>query len=262
MEDARLLGRWQAVKTILSVIFFAMITPTIMYVLIKFRILERGVDYIDKNDLGPWGGVIYICMFVICSVFLLPMTPLEAAAGIIWSDSYVTALLFALTGKNAGSWVCFLLASRSISCANCSFSDSKPPRILVALKKVVKQKPHFLTALVCAAYIPASIKNFGLGSIPEVKFFRHFVPWTALMGLPYAAANVAVGMSAQSFSNLDENSATTKVLMGVFAGATLFGLAALGYYTKRQLEVQIGLLSGEGDDDDDDGSDKEYYGSI
>ena len=204
--------------------------------------------------------MMYVFMFVICSVFLLPMTPLEAAAGIIWSHSYVTALLFALIGKNAGSWVCFLLASRSKSWANNKFSGNPPPRILVALKKVVKQKPHLLTALVCGAYIPASIKNYGLGSIPDVKFCRHFVPWTGLMGLPYAAANVAVGRSAQSFADVtsQDGNSTTKMLMGVFAGVTMMGLGALGYYTKRQLEVQIDLLATEDDEENDDDARKEY----
>jgi len=61
-------------------------------------------------------------------------------------------------------------------------------------------QPDLLTALVCAAYIPAFIKNYGLGAIPDVKFFRHFVPWTSICGLPFSAANVFLGLQAESLS--------------------------------------------------------------
>ena len=117
--------------------------------------------------------------------------------------------------------------------------------------------------MVCAAYIPASVKNYGLGSIPDVKFCRHFVPWTALLGLPYAAANVAVGMSAHGISTIDnlEGNSSTKMMMGVFAGVTLIGLSALGYFIKHQLQMQIELLSKDGDETDKD-KDKAMYSSL
>ena len=75
---------------------------------------------------------------------------------------------------------------------------------LNAVSCVINSKPHTLTCLISAAYLPSFLKNYGIGLLCSrnrnnadgITFHKHFLPWNAIVGLPYSVANVMVGASA------------------------------------------------------------------
>jgi len=245
---------WKNAAVALGVV--ACVSTTLSLVM-KYDLVMKGVSYVDENDLGVWGGLVYIAIFVASSVLFLPQTFVEVAAGVIWSKSFSLALFYAWFAKQLSSWVCFFLGRRIRRLKG--KSKRKRHKIIEALKKVIKQKPDLLTALVCAAYVPASIKNYGLGTLPDVKFFRHFVPWTGFCGLPFAAANVFLGVQAQSLSvSTSEDNQSAQIMLACFGLVTIVGLTILGYFTKRQLDNQIAMLSDLSDLERGDGEKTKY----
>ena len=182
----------------------------------------------------------------------------------IWEDSFYKALIAAWVGKQLGSYACFFLGrwgsqkierrvTRTVSSlprpSVKEIKSNKASLMLEATKRVFKQKPHALTFLSCAAAVPAWIKNYGLSTIPDVHFMKHFAPWCGFCGAFYSCANVLVGMSVGSGGDDDaeeaEKGSGGKVLMGVMAGVTFAFVVVLSYYAKKELEVQLKELDEE-----------------
>ena len=92
----------------LKIAGFFLIVGTIITgiaILVHYNLIAKAAEWIDKADLGFYGWLAYISLCVICSVLLLPQTPIEAAAGVIWSHSFWKAFVAAYVGKQIGSWV-------------------------------------------------------------------------------------------------------------------------------------------------------------
>jgi len=244
------------------------VVSTLVFLSVKFSAINQAADWINHNELGWVGWVCYIALCVVASLCLVPQTPIEAAAGIIWGDAeygFWKALIAAYIGKQVGSWCCFgvgRLSSRRIErrvtrtlsgaphLTAVETKNNKAALLLEATTRVFSQKPHTLTFLASAAAIPAWIKNFGLATIPDVDFFRHFVPWTALCGIFYSVANVLIGVSVSNGTHHDDGdtpqkSHTEKVVMAVMAIVTFIGIVTLSFFTKVELENQLKLLDEE-----------------
>ncbi|GMH86977.1 hypothetical protein TL16_g10709 [Triparma laevis f. inornata] len=122
--------------------------------------------------------------------------------------------------------------------------------MLEATMRVFKQKPHTLTFLSCAAAVPAWIKNYGLATIPDVSFCKHFVPWCGVCGGFYSVANVLVGMSVGSGGDDNEGDKKksgnrSKLLVVVMAAITFAFVIVLSYYAKQELQAQLKELDKE-----------------
>ncbi len=230
----------------LAVIAIIGLISLIVYLSITTRFVKQAMDYIETTELGFWGCLIYVLLMVAVSVFFLPQTPVEAAAGLIWSDSYIKALSMAFCAKTIGASVSFLLARKGCKSTNKGGEEHEgsegKSKYLAAISKIVHKKPSFITLLVCCAYIPAAVKNYGLGSMRPVGFFRHFLLWTMICGLPYSCANVAIGQAAGSVDAIGTKSDPTSIyLIFGFSLVTLFGLAFLARFTKKELDRQIDI---------------------
>ena len=149
---------------------------------------------LSARNSGSKGVVIYILLFLCWSMLLFPHTPLEIAAGLIWAPM-LKAVIIAWVAKVSGSCMCFFIG-RTIGGRfvkeRLGESESK---YIKAIGIVLEKRRHFITALVSCAFIPAAIKNYGLGTLPVP--FRVFLLYTALCGIPYAFANVMIGAAAE-----------------------------------------------------------------
>ena len=52
---------------------------------------------------------LYIFIFILASLALVPQTGMEVTAGVIWARKPALAFSLAYTGKMLGSWSCFLV---------------------------------------------------------------------------------------------------------------------------------------------------------
>jgi len=125
-------------KIVVCALLVLVCVASMLSLVVKYDLVEREINYVDENDLGVWGGVIYVSVFVGSSVLVLPQTFLEIAAGVIWSHSFVAALTYAWFAKMISSCLCFVIARGAIG--GNPGSSWQLPQILVALKKVIKQK--------------------------------------------------------------------------------------------------------------------------
>mmetsp|Transcript_8170 Transcript_8170/g.16356 ORF Transcript_8170/g.16356 Transcript_8170/m.16356 type:complete len:337 (-) Transcript_8170:7-1017(-) len=245
---------------------------------------------LSAHPTAKIGG--YFLLFVTTSVFLLPQTPMEALAGFIWRDNLVFAVLIAWTAKILGASTCFLISrdapssirritgKKSLPKPTASPAPAPVPSgaatdadptveankevlespVVSSLKRVFTLRPHLLTALLSAAYLPAFIKNYGIGQVPVVKFFRHFVFWTAICGLPYSTANVVFGRACTDLGEMGSGSGSSSngILVIIFSVVTILGLVGVGTLTKRELQRQLDSLDGSGDEL----LEKEQYGAM
>jgi len=154
---------------------------TMVVVVNPIKYVTKFADWVDNSDLGWLGWLAYFLLCIICNICLLPQTPLEAAAGIIWSKSLYRAFLAAFIGKQFGSWACFAIsrvASSRIerrvtrSCSNAGTppmmvkqkKQAKGAIFLAAVTRVFSERPHTLTFLCsgerakrAASYVATSV---------------------------------------------------------------------------------------------------------
>ena len=130
--------------------------------------------------------------------------------------------------------------------------------MLSALERVFEMKPHLLTCLVCLAWIPASFKFYGMGSIPCIKWWPHFCLWSTVTAVPYAFASVLLGLSATAAGTDATSGQAWPIVVGALS--TLALLVSLGMWTKSELDRQLELLEGDGGAKAKGGS--EGYGSL
>mmetsp|Transcript_23797 Transcript_23797/g.47375 ORF Transcript_23797/g.47375 Transcript_23797/m.47375 type:complete len:268 (-) Transcript_23797:17-820(-) len=194
----------------------------------------------DKEEPDLSAMLIYVVSFVCTSLALIPQTSIEVMAGVIWHRHPAVAFGLALTGKLLASWSCFFVGRAFLSSSFAAGSERRP--MLSALERVFEMKPHLLTFLVCLAWLPASVKFYGMGSIhPAIRWWPHFCLWSTVAALPYAFASVLLGISAATAGTADASSGQTwPIVLG--ASSTLFLLVSLGMWTKKELERQLESL--------------------
>ena len=203
----------------------------------------------DFIDLKPkWlGPILYMVLIAVWSVIMLPQTVVEVGAGAIWGIWFGS--LVGLVGKVAGSSACFFISRRwGSKLVQARIEKSDTHVLLKTLSYLIARRPHFFTFLVCAAFVPASLKSYGLGTLRAVPYLTYLL-YCVLCGIPFCLLNAFIGASASDVGSAledtgggkDEGGAgiATKVAAGVGVGFTVLLVLAFGYYTKKTLDRHI-----------------------
>ncbi|GMH70792.1 hypothetical protein TL16_g05496 [Triparma laevis f. inornata] len=174
---------------ICHVVSLFLVLTSVLYFTAKLDLLSYFTTYVSSIPY-PYGEITYLLLSLISALMLIPMSSMEILAGVIWRKHLHKAIILGYIGKMLGCWSCFIIG-RLISRRKNNLNSN---HYLKALEKVYVHRPHTLTPMICLAYLPASLKFYGLGTIQHCKFFNHFLPWSLLCGLPYALCNVVVGV--------------------------------------------------------------------
>jgi len=159
-EDVRL-ARFKKVLTILMFIGF---------VVIVFKYLQPEILYLLEmiQDQGVLGVFFYMIIFIIWSICMMPQTPMELAAAVIWS--FPVAVLVGWTSKQLGSYACFWIGRKAGKQTVESKLRGDQSLYLKSIDTALHEKPHKINFLASSAYIPAGIKNYGMGTLPVCLF--------------------------------------------------------------------------------------------
>ena len=215
---------------ICHVLSFAFVLIAFLYFTAKLDLLSYLQKYVGSN---PFSEVTYLVLSLVSALLLIPMSSIEILAGIIWHKQLYKALILGYVGKMLGCWGCFGVG-RLISIRKDHVNTN---HYLKALEKVYVHRPHTLTPMICLAYLPASLKFYGLGTIKHCGFFNHFLPWSCVCGLPYAVGNVMVGVEVgNGVDNDSTREGGNHIVMILSILATVGLLFIGGKWIKFELE--------------------------
>mmetsp|Transcript_14266 Transcript_14266/g.33773 ORF Transcript_14266/g.33773 Transcript_14266/m.33773 type:complete len:309 (+) Transcript_14266:174-1100(+) len=210
-----------------------------------FLSMESACNWIRENMLV--GALIFIPVEVLWVVSCVPTTPLEMACGYAFGMEF--GFIVDTLGKLLGSVVSFALGRYFLrDCAASKCAESGSSGILRAIDQAISnegsdwQESFQLLVLLQLAYIPVSIKNYGL-SFTSVPFWRFLA--SALVGeAPGTLAVVWTGASTADLVGLlsgdasaaqEGDSAGRIVVAALGSGALVLGMVILGTRIQRHL---------------------------
>jgi len=133
----------------------------------------------------------YAALYVIFSVFCIPLMPLEVLTGFCFGVPF--GICLDVIGRLSGACLAFLI-SRTFLQPGMDFSCMLPGgnAVLRGIGKAVDEQGFRLLLLFNMAHIPAAIKNYGLGMVPEVPLLS-FLAATFVVEVPQATIWASIG---------------------------------------------------------------------
>lgn len=153
-------------------------------VLAPYRFME------DQGRLGAVYFTIFMAAWIICG---FPSTIIEVLAGFMYGFGW--GFLIGFVGKQIASTISFTLARRFAQ--KCTERLQKRFFMLRAMDTALRDSPRRILFLVCIAYIPASVKNYGLALFKCVSFAMFFFA-IAVTGIPYTVMSTWIGATSYS----------------------------------------------------------------
>eukprot|EP00930_Biecheleria_cincta_P104762 TRINITY_DN9716_c0_g1_i2.p1 TRINITY_DN9716_c0_g1~~TRINITY_DN9716_c0_g1_i2.p1 ORF type:complete len:274 (+),score=47.26 TRINITY_DN9716_c0_g1_i2:80-823(+) len=166
------------------------------------RILEVLLDVLSQIEaMGPLGMLLYVACFVLATQLLIPASPLEMAAGLLFGEKYglLVATLLGSLGKQASASVSFLLGRTLL---RNYVKETLLPRfpIIEKASRALETDHIALICMVRLAPIPTSAKSLGL-AVTGVPY-TIFVFISAIFGMPWSLISAFVGSTLVSIPEL------------------------------------------------------------
>ena len=146
------------------------------------------------EQFGPWGPVLFVLLYVLAVVLLVPGSVLALAAGLAYG---AWGLPLALTAATTGAGLSFLIG-RYIAQKQVRLLARRRP-VLRAVECAVSEGGWRIVGLVrLSPLLPFSLLNyfFGVTRIP----FRHYLPATFFGIIPGTSVNVFVAAAGHAAS--------------------------------------------------------------
>jgi uncharacterized membrane protein YdjX (TVP38/TMEM64 family) len=186
------------------------------------------------RELGPWGGLVVIAIYVPASVLMLPTWPITWSAGLIFG--VLPGIVIASTGATAGVAAAFLV-SRYLARDWARRKFAHHP-LFAALDRAVAEQGLKLVVLTrLSPAFPYNLINYlyGLTSIP----FRTYCLGSWLGMMPVIAMHVYLGAAlkdvAEMFHGRGEGGPAQTVMLVVGIVATVAATVVLARATRKAL---------------------------
>ncbi len=183
---------------------------------IGFAVLHR--DDFDAAQLeahvaafGVWAPVVFICAYVLATVFFLPGLLLTLAAGALFGPYLGT--FYSLAGATAGAVCAFLIARHALSGW---VAERSPARVRRVVEGVEAEGWRFVAMTRLIPFIPFNALNYVLG-LTRIRL-AHYAAASFVFMAPGAAAYAYLGHVGREAAAGEE---------GIVQNA-LLGLAAVG----------------------------------
>lgn len=176
------------------------------------KLLEVLLDVLSQIEaMGPLGMLLYVGSFVLATQLLIPASPLEMAAGLLFGKRYglLVAALLGTLGKQASASVSFVLGRTLLrNYVKATLLPRFP--IIEKASKALETDPVALICMVRLAPIPTSAKSLGL-AVTGVPY-PLFVLVSAIFGMPWSFISAFVGSTLVSVPELmDQKAAKQKM---------------------------------------------------
>jgi len=180
----------------------------------------------------PAACAAYAALYVVFSVFCIPLMPLEVLTGFCFGVPFGIGL--DIVGRLSGACLAFLIARTFLkpsSDASCMLPGGGA--VLRGIGKAIDEQGFRLLLLFNMAHIPAAIKNYGLGMVPEVPLFS-FLAATFIVEVPQASIWASIG-SAVAVEFDDAGLSATDV--------TAMKQALASSSARASWQLKLGILS-------------------
>ena len=179
---------------------------SMLILLVVVAIMTRG-HHLDLLALGRkaerWkserpneAAVGAMALYVVWMVAFLPTTVPELVLGFIFglAEGYAINVI----GKLLGATICFVLGRTALR--RCLLTLLGDNELLLAFEEEVQSKPYTTALLLRAAFVPFSLKNYGLAlmGLPALSFFLAL----CLIDIPDSYICTAAGSAAKDLSEL------------------------------------------------------------
>lgn len=212
-------------KTVLRCIFLAAVLVVIIIFLttnakgyLKLETLQGWLDH-----FGLWAPLIFICLYVLLTIFFIPGTILTVTGGLLFGAFWGTA--YNLCGAVLGSTCAFFIA-RYI--ASDWVAQKAGDRLKQILDGVEKEGWKFVALLRITPIFPFVLVNYAFG-LTRINPLVFIITSTICM-LPATFAYTYAGSLGQAYLQGGGKDLVTKV---VFTVGMLIFLAALPWVVKR-----------------------------
>eukprot|EP00930_Biecheleria_cincta_P077896 TRINITY_DN65226_c0_g1_i1.p1 TRINITY_DN65226_c0_g1~~TRINITY_DN65226_c0_g1_i1.p1 ORF type:complete len:343 (+),score=47.46 TRINITY_DN65226_c0_g1_i1:57-1085(+) len=188
--------RWGLLTTVASALLVG------LYLTGKQRLMHTLAWALEATgNLGYVGVLLYLITFVLSTQLMIPSSPLEMAAGVLFARplGIIVAVAAAITGKQLTGAFGFFLGQTFL---RRHVREELLPRFQVfeTASKAVDTQPFMVCCAIRMAPIPTTVKSLGVGAcgIP----FRTFLAASLLFGVPWSIFSVLVGSSFASLPEL------------------------------------------------------------
>lgn len=200
--------------------------------------LIRGLDY--SGNLGVAGAAIFILLYAVASVLLVPGSVLTLAAGFSWGVPWGT--LIAWIAANLASNLSFLVG-RYLARDWVARRTNDMPRFAAMDRAIARSGLRLVLLLRLSPIVPFNLLNYGLG-ITRVRF-RDYALGGAIGMLPGTLLYVYIGSSLESLGQLATGNrpsggpAQTAFFWGGLI-ATLLCVVLLTRAARKELRRELG----------------------
>jgi uncharacterized membrane protein YdjX (TVP38/TMEM64 family) len=197
-------------------------------------ILESIHDVVMQ--LGPWGPVVFLAIFVVWVVLALPGSWLSAMAGVLWGTIFGFAI--AMMGAIVGAAACFLIARYF---ARKPFQHlARRSRRFARLDRLTREHGAIIVILVrLIPLFPYNITNYAFG-LTAVGFWTYLL-WSFVCMIPGTLFLVA---GADALAQAVQKGELPTMLVAV-ALASLGVLGILIVLARRQLQQREDAMQDE-----------------
>jgi uncharacterized membrane protein YdjX (TVP38/TMEM64 family) len=185
------------------------------------------------ENLGPWGPVMFVVLYLPCCVLMFPDVVPNAAAGAIWGVGLGAAVV--LVGRLFGSAVTFLLV-RNVAGGSVERRMAADPKYNAVADAVGREGFRLVTLLRVCPLFPVIMLNYALG-LTRVTLWA-YVGGTLVGMIPRTLFVAYLGSGARSLADIAAGTATgnTPPPVVYWAGLVLsLGVVVILAYKARRL---------------------------
>lgn len=195
------------------------------------HVLVSWVAFFRTRSLAACSS--YLLAYLCANLFCVPLTPFEILTGFIFGLPY--GILVDVIGRTLSALVCFNI-SRMLVRSNAECGCLKGSTVAKGVGSAVEEQGLRFLILFNLAYMPAAVKNYGLGFVPEVKLLD-FLTAIFLVEIPLASIWAFIGnrvaheLDAEGVS-LSDFAAVRDSISGAAAGSHLkTGVLLVGVFS-------------------------------
>ncbi len=192
--------------------------------------IRAGLDYI--NSFGTWSVVVYALLYITLVSLSFPSSLFNITAGVLFS--FVEAFIVATLSGLGAATVTFFISRFLLHDFVCD-KIKRTANGSDSLKLVQTDSAKVILLLRLNTFIPAVVKNYGLG-VTDIRYWKYAL-YTFIGQLPLTTLYVYVGwMGGRSMLNQDKELDTVHwVVLAIGVVVSLITLALSRYFFKKKL---------------------------
>jgi uncharacterized membrane protein YdjX (TVP38/TMEM64 family) len=199
--------------------------------------LDQFKSYV--RGAGPVGYVLYVLVYAVCCVFLIPASALTLGAGAIFG--FVQGTILNLIGATLGACAAFLLG-RTVFRKNIEKKVASNPKLRAVDKAVEKEGTKLMLLMRLSGFPPFTWINYGL-SLTGVKFLPYAI--TTFVGIiPGTAAFTYLGATGADVASGSTGSTITTIFKIVGAVGAIVVAIIIARIAMKAVK-KAGLDTGE-----------------